>query len=275
MARIKYVGRPSLDFFGKYLSEIASNLCDRGVGRVVIKESEKRMYKEPCFYVIKEIEPLMSDSSGARCRAYAERVFRGHNFGIVSVPNSHEPDWRLLNIDEGRKLQDSTNLGLNRAPFVPVKCVAPMPPVLALKLLQMGKIPDDIVDASRQALSSSPITTAPEGRGFLLLTKIFEDPTLFQIPVEPAEDEKRRIFPCFQSQIAMPGGLVRKKDDDALNRRNYYYIRRSDTPGLRWRVELADSDVEDELLRLSSPSTHPQSSPLPVISADKAKHSRG
>lgn len=62
MTKVKYVGRPSLDFFGKYLSEIANNLCDRGIGRVVIKESEKRMYNEPCFYVIKEICPLMSDS---------------------------------------------------------------------------------------------------------------------------------------------------------------------------------------------------------------------
>lgn len=62
MTKIKYVGRPSLDFFGKYLSEIAKNLCNKGVGRVVVKESEQRLYKEPSFYVIKNIEPLMSDS---------------------------------------------------------------------------------------------------------------------------------------------------------------------------------------------------------------------
>lgn len=60
--KIKYVGRPSVDFYGKYLSEIARNLCGRGKGRVVVKESEERNYKEPSFYVIKTIEPLMSDS---------------------------------------------------------------------------------------------------------------------------------------------------------------------------------------------------------------------
>lgn len=62
MTKIKYVGRPSLDFFGKYLSEIAKNLSNQGVGRVVVKESEERFHKEPSYYVIKSIEPLMSDS---------------------------------------------------------------------------------------------------------------------------------------------------------------------------------------------------------------------
>ncbi|KAL5965891.1 hypothetical protein TSMEX_006386 [Taenia solium] len=250
MTKVKYVGRPSLDFFGKYLSEIANNLCDRGVGRIVIKESEKRMYKEPCFYVIKEIYPLMSDSSGVRCRAFAERVFRGHNFGVVPVPKSHEPDWRLLSIEEGRKLQESVILEPNRAPHVPVKCVAPMPPVLAMKLLHLGKIPQDIVAAARQAVPPN-------------------------VPVEPTEEEKRRIFPSYHSQVASPKRLVQKTTDgDAPKARNVYYIRRGDTPGLRWRVELEDANVEDELLRWSLSSTLPQPSSSSANSDNEAEHSK-
>ncbi|VDK21210.1 unnamed protein product [Taenia asiatica] len=287
MTKVKYVGRPSLDFFGKYLSEIANNLCDRGIGRIVIKESEKRMYKEPCFYVIKEIYPLMSDSSGVRCRAFAERVFRGHNFGVVPVPKSHEPDWRLLGIEEGRKLQKSVTLEPNRAPHVPVKCVAPMPPVLAMKLLHLGKIPQDIVAAARQAVPPNATAAAREGSGYLLLTKISDDPTLFQanfsnlcfqVPVEPTEEEKRRIFPSYHSQVASPKGLVRKTTDgDVAKARNVYYIRRGDTPGLRWRVELEAANVEDELLRWSPSSTPPKpssSSPSSANSDSEAEHSK-
>lgn len=62
MPIIKLIGRPSIDFYGKYLSEIARNLKSKGTGRVVIKETEARSFNEPCFYVIKNIEPLMSDT---------------------------------------------------------------------------------------------------------------------------------------------------------------------------------------------------------------------
>ncbi len=61
MPTVKLVGRPSLNFCGKYLCEIARNLRLRGSGRVIVKESEVNAYSEPCFYAIKRIDPLMSD----------------------------------------------------------------------------------------------------------------------------------------------------------------------------------------------------------------------
>lgn len=117
-----------------------------------------------------------------RCRAFAERVFRGRNFGVISVPNSHEPDWRLLSIEEGEKLRNLAAQQLNCAPDVPVKCTAPMPPVLAIKLCKLGKIPQETIEAAHQAVPPSVTGPAREGSGFLLLTKIFDDPTLFQVP---------------------------------------------------------------------------------------------
>lgn len=93
--------------------------------------------------------------------------------------------------------------------------------------------------------------------------------------MEPTEDEKRRIFPSYRSQVASPEGLVRKTvDDDSAEARNVYYIRRGDTPGLRWRVELADASAEDELLRCSPSSTPPQPSSSLGTSANEAEHSK-
>ncbi|VDN96787.1 unnamed protein product [Rodentolepis nana] len=253
MTKVKYVGRPSLNFYGKYLSEIARNLRNKGAGRIVVKESEERFYKEPSYYVIKDIEPLMSDSSGVRCRAWAERVFRGHNFGVVPVPKSHEPDWRLLSLEEGRRLQELAATKEACAKEVPMKCVAPMPPILAVKLRNLGKIPQKIVEAAKKASPPNTNAAAQEGSGYLLLTKLFDDPTLFQVPVEPSEEEKGRVFPEYTNQVTkpLPTGLIRI--DELAETRSAYYIKRSDTPGLRWRVELADTNVEDELLQPSSP----------------------
>ncbi|VDD74698.1 unnamed protein product [Mesocestoides corti] len=256
MPKIKFVGRPSLDFYGKYLSEIAKNLCNRGRGRVVVKEQEESRYKEPCFYVIKNIDPLMSDSSGVRCRAYAERVFRGRNFGVAPIPKSYEPDFRLLSIEEGRKLQELASQKDVSAPDVPIKCVAPMPPVLAIKLQRLGKIPQATIDAARRAVPPNATPAAREGEGFLLLTKIPDDPTLFLVPIEPAEEEKIRIFPDYEMQAK--DGLV-EKTSGADEQRNVYYIRRSDSPGIRWRVELADKNVEDELLQPRPKTAKPSS----------------
>ncbi|RTG82851.1 uncharacterized protein DC041_0005438 [Schistosoma bovis] len=61
MPKIEYIGRPSLHFYGKLLSEIAKNLKNRAKGRVVIKETETAEFKEPCYYILKNVVPLMSD----------------------------------------------------------------------------------------------------------------------------------------------------------------------------------------------------------------------
>ncbi|VDL99126.1 unnamed protein product [Schistocephalus solidus] len=225
------------------MSEISRNLKSRGIGRVFVKESETKTYSEPCFYVMKKIEPLMSDESGVRCRAFAERVFRGRHLGLVHISKSYEPDWRLLSIEEGRRLQESASQMTNVVQDNKVPCVAAMPPLLAVKLQRLGKIPPSVVEAARKVECPVNSASAKEANGFLLLTKHFDDPTIFQVPIEPTTEEKSRIFPSYEVQAA--DGLILKKKTD----KNIYYIRRSDTPGLRWRVELAQKDIEDELLQ--------------------------
>lgn len=69
----------------------------------------------------------------------------------------------------------------NLASHVHVKCVAPMPPVLAIKLQRCGKIPQPTIDAARKVKSSIPTDAAREANGFLLLTKLEDDPTAFQV----------------------------------------------------------------------------------------------
>ncbi|KAM7539104.1 hypothetical protein Aperf_G00000059323 [Anoplocephala perfoliata] len=206
------------------------------------------------------------NQSGVRCRAFAERIFRGHNFGVVSVPRTYQPDWRLLSIEEGKKLQKLALRKESYAVEVPVKCVAPMPPILAVKLRNLGKISQSVIEAAKKAVPPGSTPAVQESGGYLLLTKLPDEPTLFQVPIEPTAEEKSRVFPDYASQVTkpLPDGLIRK--NDAATARDVYYIRRSDTPGIRWRVELADANVEDELLQ-PTPSLSPA---LPSKDAAKA-----
>ncbi|KAF6772138.1 hypothetical protein AHF37_08277 [Paragonimus kellicotti] len=137
MPRVQYVGRPSLSFYGKYLSEIAKNLKTRGIGRVVVKETETAKYIEPCFYVLSRIEPLMSDT----------------------------------------------------------------------------------------------------------------------VPLMPSSNEQSRIHPPYT--IASSDGLIRKRQLD----RDFYYIRRSDTPGLYWKVITTKSSVQAEIPTASSDQNFPSAAP--------------
>ncbi len=108
-------------------------------------------------------------------------MFRGRNFGVIAVPNSHEPDWRLLSIKDGNRLQEMVKQNTSAAPDVPFKCIAPMPPVLAVKLQRTRRMPQQTIEAARKVDCSLKTESACEGNGFLLLTKLFDDPTAFQV----------------------------------------------------------------------------------------------
>ncbi|VDP84860.1 unnamed protein product [Echinostoma caproni] len=207
------------------------NLKNRGEGRVVVKEAEVTKYHEPCFYVIKRAIPLMSDKSNVRCRLWAQRIFRGRNFGIDLVRCAHEPDWRLTHPDEAERLLRAASDPKNAAPDVPVQCVAAMPSLLAVYLQRSGRIPAETI---RNAAAASRAKTADEKEadGLLLLTKLPYDPEALQVPVIPSKEELGRIHP--PRTVVSENDLVTKPQ---INR-DRYYIRRADTPGLYWRVEL-------------------------------------
>ncbi|GAA27554.2 hypothetical protein CLF_102630 [Clonorchis sinensis] len=238
MPRIQYVGRPSLHYYGKLLSEIVRNLKTRGVGRIVVKETEASRYPEPCFYVLERTVPLLSDSSNVRCRAWARRIFRGYDFGVVLMRNTHEPDWRLVPTCEATALLNRAADPKNAAPKLTSKCVAPMPPLLALYLRRHSRFPDDIIRAVSESADPTLPQATREASGFLLLTKLPDEPTSLEIPTEPTVQEQRRIYPPYQ--VASEGGLIRKRELD----RPFYYIRRADTPGLLWKL-MTNKDSDD------------------------------
>ncbi|CAL8083518.1 unnamed protein product [Calicophoron daubneyi] len=255
MPKVQFVGRKSLHFFGKYMSEIARNLKNRGEGRVVVKETEAEKYKEPCFYVLKRVVPLLSDDSNVRCRAWGQRIFRGRDLGVVLIDGTHEPDWRLLSSEQAELLISSSSKQENVAPDIPVKCTAPMPPLLALHLRQNGRIPAQTIQNAEAYMKSKKVPDSMvEAEGFLLLTKQTEDPTSFQVPIEPSPEERQRIHPPY-SVVSKDGLLIKPNYD-----RKTYYIRRADTPGLYWKVFLSkdndtDADITDKKKEELEPSS--------------------
>ncbi|KAF5397559.1 MAP/microtubule affinity-regulating kinase 3 [Paragonimus heterotremus] len=255
MPRVQYIGRPSLSFYGKYLSEIAKNLKTRGVGRVVVKETETAKHTEPCFYVLSHIEPLMSDTSNVRCRAWGRRIFRGRDLGSVRLEGTHEPDWRLLSTTEANALLALTADSKQSAQDEHISCVAPMPPLLALHLRRNGRFPESTLKAVESLPKCDTAETVHEASGFLLLTRMWEDPTSFKVPLTPSSNEQSRIHPPYA--IASSDGLVRKRHLD----RDFHYIRRSDTPGLYWKVITTKSSVQTEIPIAPSDQNFPSAAP--------------
>ncbi|CAH8435428.1 unnamed protein product [Schistosoma mattheei] len=241
MPKIEYIGRPSLHFYGKLLSEIAKNLKNRAKGRVVIKETETAEFKEPCYYILKNVVPLMSDKSDVRCRAWGIRVFRGRNLGYCLLPNTHEPDWRLLSPSEAERLTSISTKSDLVAPDVPVSCVAQAPPLLTIFLRRKNVLPPQVVEEAEKSTHSLDIQQSMrEASGLLLLTPHRYDPTSFKVPIEPTSEEKSRMYPPYEWSAKK--GLIIKPNLD----RDSYLIRRSDTPGLYWRVHLAKSSKTEQ-----------------------------
>ncbi|CAH8439868.1 unnamed protein product, partial [Heterobilharzia americana] len=234
MPKIEYIGRPSLHFYGKFLSEIAKNLKNRAKGRVVIRETESAKFKEPCYYILDNVIPLMSDKSAVRCRAWGKRIFRGRDLGYALLSNTHEADWRLLSPSEAENLISLSKKSDSIAPDVPVSCIAEAPPLLTILLRRKHILSPQIVEqVEKSTHSSSMQQSMKEASGLLLLTPHHYDPTDFKVPIEPTEEEKSRMYPPYDWSAQK--GLIIKPN---LNRTSYL-IRRSDTPGLYWRVHLS------------------------------------
>ncbi|VDP71937.1 unnamed protein product [Schistosoma mattheei] len=60
------------------------------------------------------------------------------------------------------------------------------------------------------------------------------------VPIEPTSEEKSRMYPPYEWSAKK--GLIIKPNLD----RDSYLIRRSDTPGLYWRVHLAKSSKTEQ-----------------------------
>ncbi|VDQ04495.1 unnamed protein product [Trichobilharzia regenti] len=145
----------------------------------------------------------------SQCRAWGRRIFRGRDLGYSLIPKTHEADWRLLS------------------------------PIL---LRRKHILPAEVVEqAEKSTHSLSMQQSMREASGLLLLTPHHYDPTDFKVPIEPTEEEKARMYPPYE--WSSKKGLIIKPN---LNK-DTYLIRRSDTPGLYWRVHLSKSSEGDSV----------------------------
>ncbi|KAH9593994.1 ribosomal protein S34, variant 2 [Schistosoma haematobium] len=127
------------------------------------------------------------------------------------------------------------------APDVPVSCVAQAPPLLTIFLRRKNVLPPQVVEEAEKSTHSLDIQQSMrEASGLLLLTPHRYDPTSFKVPIEPTSEEKSRMYPPYEWSAKK--GLIIKPNLD----RDSYLIRRSDTPGLYWRVHLAKSSKTEQ-----------------------------
>ena len=59
-----YIGRQSF-YYGKTLFEIARNLKNYGVGRMVIRHNFQR-YEEPTYFILTKVVPDMTDEVNSK-----------------------------------------------------------------------------------------------------------------------------------------------------------------------------------------------------------------
>ncbi|KAL5018082.1 hypothetical protein ScPMuIL_003804 [Solemya velum] len=92
---IRLIGKHG-HFKGKTLYQLALNLKNFGVGRVVTRQAFQR-YPEKSYYILTKVVPVMSDTRQSHGEAWGHRVFRGEKFeGIRKIDVGYKRDWLLI-----------------------------------------------------------------------------------------------------------------------------------------------------------------------------------
>lgn len=136
------------------------------------------------FLFYHQLSGFIFIKSDVRCRAWGIRVFRGRNLGYCLLPNTHEPDWRLLSPSEAERLTSMSTKTDLVAPDVPVSCVAQAPPLLTIFLRRKNVLPPQVVEEAEKSTHSLNIQQSMrEASGLLLLTPHRYDPTSFKVSI--------------------------------------------------------------------------------------------
>jgi len=122
---VRVVGRVS-KFNGKTLLEIACNLKNFGVGRIVCRSAFDR-YQEPTYYKIVSVEPEM-DSDHKKGNVVVEQVFRGKHIGVRPLKSIYKPDFRLIAKEDEDAL---CNRPFEQLPERIMPATQPFPPLLS------------------------------------------------------------------------------------------------------------------------------------------------
>lgn len=94
--RIRYIGRDPF-FKGKALYEIARQLRDLGVGRIVYRQSQATRWSgQKTYYRLTKVIPDATCKEFRKGSAWGEEVFRGKPRGEIEITTGHKYDWVLL-----------------------------------------------------------------------------------------------------------------------------------------------------------------------------------
>ncbi|GFN74833.1 28S ribosomal protein s34, mitochondrial [Plakobranchus ocellatus] len=96
----RYIGRDPI-FKGKSLYEIARQLRDLGVGRIVYRQSQSTRWPgQKTYFRLTKVVPDATCTEFKTGSAWGEEVFRGKKRGITEITTGHKYDWVLVPKDE-------------------------------------------------------------------------------------------------------------------------------------------------------------------------------
>ncbi|XP_029634107.1 28S ribosomal protein S34, mitochondrial [Octopus sinensis] len=134
MRLIRRIGKVNLDWSGKTLFSLLTNLKNNGVGRVVVRHSFLNRYPEKSYYRLTEVQPNFCDSQRRTGIAKGIKVFRGKEYPHPCGINAcHKADWRLIPKEEEEEFCKLTATDVRETRTVPL--TMEFPPLLKAMIL--------------------------------------------------------------------------------------------------------------------------------------------
>ncbi|GAB1600189.1 28S ribosomal protein S34, mitochondrial-like [Argonauta hians] len=129
MRVIRLVGKVNLDWSGKPLYRLVSNLKNNGVGRVVARHSFYNRYPEKSYYRLTKVEPYFRDPARRSGKAWGIKVFRGKEFpNVREITAGHKADWKLIPKEEEEEFCKLSEKDVRETRSVPL--TEELPPLL-------------------------------------------------------------------------------------------------------------------------------------------------
>ncbi|XP_014768609.1 28S ribosomal protein S34, mitochondrial [Octopus bimaculoides] len=148
MRVVRRIGRVNLDWSGRNLFSIVTNLKNNGVGRVVVRHSFLNRYPEKSYYRLTEVQPNFCDGKRRTGKAWGIKVFRGKEFPRpCGIDACHKADWKLIPKEEEEEFCKLTATDVRETQTVPLSMEFPpllKAMILAKKTENGESLPEDL-----------------------------------------------------------------------------------------------------------------------------------
>ncbi|RUS81789.1 hypothetical protein EGW08_010481 [Elysia chlorotica] len=106
----RYIGRDPI-FKGKSLYEIARQLRNLGVGRIVYRQSQATRWPgQKTYFRLTKVVPDATCKEFKQGVAWGQEVFRGKARGITEITTGHKYDWVLVPKNEEKSFSEETEV---------------------------------------------------------------------------------------------------------------------------------------------------------------------